>query len=236
MKKLLLFALLLASTARSHNVEYGGRTIHVDPTRTVSIPASTTQRRRSNAPEARTRSRRPEAEARSEVDPQAAPPATAPVPPTRHGPTARRPGEPRPRRPRGALRTTPRAARGNPSRSATVQQEAAPAQGPTAPASPVVRRPTPAPPSIGQFTARRLLTEEEAGAMSNAAPICGYAWIRNPTRRDRRSNMTGNNKWPDGFSIRIRQHHISTIALKAPIRAYRAAPFGFLAGGRPGAG
>jgi uncharacterized protein (DUF2147 family) len=201
MKKLLaIAALLLASTAAQaqYTFEYGGRTIHVDPDRgTVSIPGvydnsgrRSKRARSEDGDRERPRKQKPQ-EAKS--DPQAAPPATAPVPTDQAtAPTAPAPAASEPSTATAAVapsdNAAPPPAAEIPPAPPPVQQEAAPAPRPAPPPAVAAVAPPPAPAVQAANSPLGVwLTEEREGKVrieQCGANLCGYAV-------DKKSNQNG---------------------------------------------
>ncbi len=200
MKKLLaVAALLLASTAAQaqYTIEYGGRTIRVDPDRgTVSIPGvydntgKKTKRTREEAERDRSRKQAPEAAA-----PAAAPaPAEQAVAPVAPAPVAAAPAATTTDPSTATAAATPVESATVPAPPPPVQQEAAPVARPVAAPAPVVAAAPPTTPAPAPATVQAAnsplgvwLTEEKEGKVrieQCGANLCGYSV-------DKKSNQNG---------------------------------------------
>ncbi len=198
MKKLLaVAALLLASTAAQaqYTIEYGGRTIRVDPDRgTVSIPGvydntgKKTKRTREEAERDRSRKQAPETAA-----PAAAPaPAEQAVAPVAPAPVAAAPAATTTDPSTATAAATPVESATVPASPPPVQQEAAPVAKPVAAPAPVVAAAPPTTPAPATVQAANSplgvwLTEEKEGKVrieQCGANLCGYSV-------DKKSNQNG---------------------------------------------
>lgn len=252
MKKLFaLAAFLLASSAAQaqYTIEYGGRTIRIDPDRgTVSIPGvydnSGQRTKRSRIDQDYDRSRKPAPE-QAKIDPQA--PAAGPAPAAQ----APAPANTRPEPSTATANATPadNAAPAQPPASAPapqVQQDAAPAAKPAPP--PVVATTTPAPqPPVPPVQAANSplgvwLTEQKEGKVrieQCGANLCGYSV-------DSKSNQNGeqvlinmkpgkDSKWSGRiFDPKSGSTYDSTIALRGSdgLRVQGCAFGGMFCGGQ----
>ena len=202
MKKLLaIAALLLASTAAQaqYTIEYGGRTIRVDPDRgTVSIPGvydntgKKTKRAREDGERDRTRKQTPAPEAAA---PAAVPaPAEQAVAPAATAPVAAAPAAPATDPSTTTAAATPVDSATTPAPLPPVQQEAAPVARPAAAPAPVVAAAPPTTPAPAPSTVQAAnsplgvwLTEEKEGKVrieQCGANLCGYSV-------DKKSNQNG---------------------------------------------